>query len=154
MTHFGRSSQISNRCASTLADRPVRSLLLEHPPRYRGLEQTARKLAEHEKMPSRREMFIAMDEETVVPVFVNVLLGEESREQIDEFLTILDTKRAPDRDLAALAIVVEELVRPGIYYERQGDPVRSQEIRQFLHVLRSASNPAFHPQRQQRLVEC
>jgi len=64
---------------------------------------------------SDREVFIAIDEQAFVPIFVRFLFGEEGREQICESLTILGAECAPDRDLAPLPIVVEELHRMWIH---------------------------------------
>src|SRR5437867_1523385 len=82
-------------------------------------KKSLRKLAEHELMSSDREMLVAIDVEAVVPIFVNILLGKERWEEIDECPTVFDAECAPDRNLTALAIIVEDLLRPRIHHERQ-----------------------------------
>src|SRR5262249_42593619 len=81
-------------------------------------KKTLRKLAEHEPMPSGREVFIAVNEQAFVPVLVSVLFGKERREEIDQS-TIPDAELSPNRDLTAFTILMIELVRPGIHHERQ-----------------------------------
>src|SRR6266496_6473308 len=60
---------------------------------------------------------------------------------------------APDRDLMALAIIVENLLWPRINHERQWNAALGQQIGQLLHIVQSASNSALDSQRRQRPID-
>lgn len=89
---------------------------------------------EHEPVAANGEVYVIADKKPVVPVLVCVLLGKERRKQVDELLTFLDAEFAPDGNLSTVAIIIEKLVWPGIYHDRQRDIVLGQEIGKFLHI--------------------
>src|SRR5260370_39014461 len=76
-----------------------------------------------------------------------VLLGEDRREKIDEALAILGAELPPDANLAAVAIVMLELRRPGIHRDPERNSPLLEKIRGVAHVLQGSSNDPFDPQR-------
>ena len=60
-----------------------------------------------------------MNKEPLIPVLVRVLLREEGREKIDEFLAVPCTKVPPNRNLPALAIIEIKLHGPRVHDDGQ-----------------------------------
>ena len=76
-------------------------------------EQRILDVIKHQPITFGRIVDIAFDEEALVPIGVGILECEEWREEIDELMTIGFAEIAPDRALAAIAVVQFKLRRPG-----------------------------------------
>src|SRR4051812_47844805 len=74
------------------------------------------------------KMIVADNVETLVPVLVAVGDGEVGRKQVDERLAAGGTEISPNPDLPAVAIVLRDLLGPGIDHDGQRDAAARQQI--------------------------
>src|ERR1700751_74709 len=95
---------------------------------YRSRHQTLPELLEHHAVAGSREVVVAENIEVLVPVLVATGGGEIGREQIDKALAMAEKKIPPQRDLAAVAVVLRDLLRPGIDHDGQGNAAARQGI--------------------------
>jgi hypothetical protein len=73
-------------------------------------------------------MIVADDVEVFVPVLVAIGDGEVGRKQVDERLAAGGTEIPPDLDLAAVAIVLRDLLGPGIDHDGQRKAAARQQV--------------------------
>src|SRR5713226_3347133 len=105
------------------------------PEQMGGSQQMLGQFVEHNPVSFGREMYVAINEESLVPIFMRVSFGKECRKNVDEILAVLNTKILPNRDLPTFAIVIGKLHGPGIDGDGQGNPAFRQQIGKLLHVL-------------------
>src|ERR1700730_5527471 len=91
-------------------------------------------------------MVVAEDIKAFVPILVAVGDGEVGRKQVDERLAAVRTEIPPQPDLAAVAVVLRDLLRPGIDDDRQRNAAACQQIRQLAHVLKRPFDSALDPE--------
>src|SRR5664279_5607245 len=111
------------------------------------LKQMPCKLLKHQSVTSRREMIVAENEKMFVPVLVCVSRGEEDRKQVDERLAPALAEPAPERHLPAVAVALRQLLRPGIYHDRQWNISSCQQIGEGPHVLQGSCDAALNAKR-------
>src|ERR1700687_2640823 len=99
-------------------------------------------LAKHEPVAGRREMKVAQNKEMLIPFLVGIGGGEEGRKQVDKRLAPALTKLAPEGDLAAVAVALRDLLRPGVNDDGQGNIPGREQIVQRPHVLQRPCNPS------------
>src|ERR1700675_3328130 len=101
-----------------------------------------RKLAKHHPVAFDREMIVPENVAMFVPALVGIGGGEERRIQIDERLAATRTEIAPQRNLAAVAIALRDLLCPGVNDDGQGNMMSRQQIGKPAHVLERSFDAA------------
>src|SRR6266550_47298 len=94
-------------------------------------QQALRELLEQHPVSGGGKMIVAEDIKMLVPILVGICGGEIDRKQVDERLAAGRTKVSPQRDLPAVAVVLRDLLRPGVDHNGERNAAARQQVGQF-----------------------
>src|SRR5947209_11762215 len=88
-------------------------------------------------------MNIAPDKQITNIVRMIALIGEHRRKMIEEAPAFILAPAAPERYLTRIFGIVEELLRPGIYSDRDRNPALGKQRVKLVHLRDRLSDSSF-----------